>query len=708
MKDLHCFFRKIRLKKLFFNRENINLEENKSGLKPPSNFSPPSESIGMEVEMFERSVLQKIQKVVKFVPRPTYNITRDENVALKQLKENDNITIKPCDKGGGIVILDAASYRDKMHDMLNSPRHYKKILLNPEPKLKLRILKMVESAVIDGHICQKEAEFLPPTYTRLPIIYGLAKTHKNECNPPLRPIVSTIGSALEPLSKYVDHFLQPLVAKLQSYIKDTGHLISKIEGLPFNEKEEILVTLDLEALYTNIPQKEALNAISDILMLESDLTNSPFIIQCLKLVLENNFFEFEGQLFHQIQGVSMGAACAPSVACLYMGLFESQHIYNDLAPFQENVYVWSRFIDDIFFIWKGEDDLLQEFTAWLNAANNNLRFSANHSKIKVEFLDVWIGHSDSKLTVSLYTKPTSRNTLLHYNSYHPRSQKESIPFSQFLRLRRNCTTVSDYLVHAEALKEKLLNRRYPSRVIRNALKRARFFNRESMFSERSNTPTEKLVCVMKHSQLNNKIHQVINSQWHLLNCNQTEQYLLKPVFAFRRNKNLRNYLVRAKNVSKDSFIQKSITGEHPIKGHHKCGNCHACSQAITGESIKINDKMVYLQEMTNCRTSNLIYAILCPCNLPYVGETSRECRIRIGEHKSNIRLGKTSAPLVNHWINAQHHEADLHWIILEKIRPVKGIDMSRIRKKRETFWIFSLDAVSRGLNEIIPWENAIV
>lgn len=123
--------------------------------------------------------------------------------------------------------------------------------------------------------------------------------------------------------------------------------------MPYDCDRELLVTLDLESLYTNIPQEGALMVLQEILSIEPGITNAPFIIQCLQVVLSENYFEFNNCYFQQIQGVSMGALCAPSVACLYMGHFEQINIYNEIAPFHENVRAWSRFIDDIFFIWEG-------------------------------------------------------------------------------------------------------------------------------------------------------------------------------------------------------------------------------------------------------------------------------------------------------------------------------------------------------------------
>ncbi|KAJ1161203.1 hypothetical protein NDU88_001690 [Pleurodeles waltl] len=196
----------------------------------------------------------------------------------------------------------------------------------------------------------------------------------------MRPIVSTVGALTEPLSKYVENFLSPRVAQLPAYIRDTSHIIAKLEGHSFNPNIQLLVTMDIEALYTNIPQQEAWQAVASLF--EKEGTTEPFayVLQCLDIVLRENFFEFDNQIFQQKKGVSMGAACAPSVANIYVGYFEEKCVYNEIAPFFENIHSWSRFIDDIFSIWTGEEESLLEFSQWINLCDPNLKFTFHTSR----------------------------------------------------------------------------------------------------------------------------------------------------------------------------------------------------------------------------------------------------------------------------------------------------------------------------------------
>ena len=93
-------------------------------------------------------------------------------------------------------------------------------------------------------------------------IYTLPKIHKNFTTvPPGRPIVSGIGSLTEKISSFVDYFLKPHVLSLPSYVRDSSDFIQVLQTIETVADESLLVTLDVESLYTNIPHQGGLEAI---------------------------------------------------------------------------------------------------------------------------------------------------------------------------------------------------------------------------------------------------------------------------------------------------------------------------------------------------------------------------------------------------------------------------------------------------------------
>ena len=83
----------------------------------------------------------------------------------------------------------------------------------------------------------------------------------------------------------------------------------------------------------------------------------------LEKVLDGNIFEFNGKLWQQKIGTAMGTKVAPTYACLFMGWLEEQILQTWSGP---QPYMWRRYIDDIFFIWHGSIQELEEFIHYIN------------------------------------------------------------------------------------------------------------------------------------------------------------------------------------------------------------------------------------------------------------------------------------------------------------------------------------------------------
>ena len=99
--------------------------------------------------------------------------------------------------------------------------------------------------------------------TKTAELYLLNKIHSD---PPTkaRPIISTNNCPVENISEYVHFFLQPLVIKQHTYIKDTTDFIRKIEKIRVPD-EALIIVLDYESMYTNIVNDEAINAVYNTL-----------------------------------------------------------------------------------------------------------------------------------------------------------------------------------------------------------------------------------------------------------------------------------------------------------------------------------------------------------------------------------------------------------------------------------------------------------
>ena len=167
------------------------------------------------------------------------------------------------------------------------------------------------------------------------------------------------------------------------------------------------------------------------------------LLELLKLVLTKNNFSFNGQAYLQILDTTMGSCVTPSYAIHALGAFKTQYVY----PYKLQSVLYMRFIDDIFIIWQHGQEELTKFIDYLNGCMDSFKFTSEFSGNTVTFLDTKISIVNNQLISDLYCKPTYSHNYLRYNSAHPQRCKDSIPYSQFLRVRRICPKLCDYDTH---------------------------------------------------------------------------------------------------------------------------------------------------------------------------------------------------------------------------------------------------------------------
>ena len=97
----------------------------------------------------------------------------------------------------------------------------------------------------------------------------------------------------------------------------------------------------------------------------------------------------------------------------------------------------------------------------------------------------------------------------------------------------------------------------------------------------------------------------------------------------------------------------------------------------------------------------VIYLLKCPCGFCYVGKTKRELRVRINEHKSNIRNHDIKSSVARHFNESGHDVCTLKFQGIEAVKALKRVgDRERYLLQWEAYWIFMLQTVHpNGLNE---------
>ncbi|CAJ0963613.1 unnamed protein product [Ranitomeya imitator] len=242
------------------------------------------------------------------------------------------------------------------------------------------------------------------------------------------------------------------------------------------------------------------------------------------------------QYYLQIRGTAMGSNVAPPYANCYMADFEETIIYSD-SRFQDNVLLWKRYIDDIFCVWGGSLESFRSFVDFLNTAWPGISFTMAHDQHRMNFLDtVVIKDNTGKLSTDIHIKNTDRNSLLHFESLHPRAIKKAIPRSQIQRVTRIVTDNELRTLRVSEMEAKFLARGYPHSVLQES--------RTPSLNSRPKS-NKRIPFVHSFHPFSYILHSNIRKHWHLLTTAHPNIPEFREPFlpCFRRPRNLRDTLM---------------------------------------------------------------------------------------------------------------------------------------------------------------------
>ena len=716
-KDLDKYHRSLRTHCYFSKREESKNSGPSTGpysdtgslkLKSKSKWSPPMGPNNLETVIS----INELGLLDLEISRPrNRNITESQKSSISELLSNRNIVIKPADKGGATVIQNRMDYITEGERQLKDDNFYKAVDDDLTEKHNVMISGQLEAMRLRGEITQKVKDFLIIDEPRTPELYLLPKIHKETLPVPGRPIVSANESHTERISAFVDHFIAPIVKQGRSYVRDTGDFLRKIGELESLTGNEILTTLDVSSLYTNIPNDEGCEATYHALLKNRGVDVHPSnlsITELLSQVLTYNNFRFNGRNYLQVGGTAMGTKLAPSYANIFMSSFENKHVYTyHLQPL-----MWLRYINDVFCIWQHGKKELDDFLIHLNSVHRSIKFTCDQSDSSVNFLDTTVKVVNRKLTTTLYVKPTDRNNYLPFDSAHPYHCKKGLPYGQFLRIRRICSTENDFQGHCIHKAALLRQKGYPLSLLIDAYERAKSKDRDELLrptpkDDKSGDNSEiSIFLTTTYSPFFGGLKHQVESTWDLLDRASTTRGLHKKglTVGHRRPKNLRDILVRARlptGEPHDHNVEKHIEDKTC-----KSKNCRYCP--LLNKSGKIRAKstgrMYRTRHNVTCNSNNLTYCISCKrCGKQYVGQTKNSLKERFKSHFYQIVHDREKTEVSRHF-NQGTHEAlkDVEIHVLDFVRAsTYRTDTKDKRAQLEFDWIHRMRSqIPKGLNSI--------
>lgn len=613
------------------------------------------------------------------------NLTREERDSLLALGRNRELLIKPADKGGATVLMNKENYIREAERQLKNDKYYKKLEVPIYTENVPRIQRILSEMLEQEFISKDQYAYLTgPTEIKNRTFYLLPKIHKKPETwpqpgkmPEGRPIVSDVNSETYRISELIDHYINPLATKHETYIKNTYDFIEKVRNYAV-ENNYLLVTGDVTALYTNMNIDRSIECVRKAFN-ENKQINRPdkHILDLLEISMKYNDFEFAGNFYLQTMGTAMGKRFAPGLANLYLLEFDRMA----KNGFRMKPLLFFRYLDDIFFLWPGDVTSLKEFEVYLNSIIPDIKVTLEYSQKEINFLDTTIFIADSKLQTKVFFKPTDTHQLLHKSSFHPKHTFKGLLKSQIIRFKRICSFKSDFDDTCKILFAVLKHRGYGLREMRTT-KNDIWFN----YCEKTkSTEQDQLIPIILDfcsvgQQLGRNFKDLLGKE----KCFKDQ----KLVLAFKNSKNIRQLLVRSK-------LETCKQGAFRTCGQHNCKTCRVhATDSIKIQSYNFKQDFNITDNIT-CSSSNLIYLITCrKCCLQYVGETGRTLRDRLNDHRSAIKQHKNT-PIGLHFNTTNHSILDLK---------IVGIELNKDnnethRKNREKFWQKTLGTCyPKGLN----------
>ena len=293
----------------------------------------------------------------------------------------------------------------------------------------------------------------------------------------------------------------------------------------------------------------------------------------------------------------------PSYANLFVGYVEHQFFNQYDGPKPE---LYGRYIDDCIGAISSSREELDQFITSVNSFHPALKYTWEISETSLAFLDIKVSIRGNALCTSVHYKPTDSHSYLLYSSSHPSHVKNSIPYSQFLRLRRLCSDDSDFSSKSEEMCQFFEKRGYPVSVVKASHHRAQQFDRQSSLQTSQKDKNDRIPFTLTFHPHNHAVKSIILSNFKLLqNDPETGRIFSQPpLISFKRDKNVGNFLVR-------SALK---TNEQP--GTFKCARsqCNTCRFIVNTSKISGPKRSVKITDRFTCTSANVIYCMTDSAN----------------------------------------------------------------------------------------------
>ena len=467
------------------------------------------------------------------------NLTEHEQRALRDLKRD--YIIKPVDKGLGVAVIDRQCYielaeRDHLHDA----NTYKELDHDPSQEISSRINTKLAILHNNNLITDKQAKKLQVAKdSTLGRFYILPKLHKKKLG--TRPIVSNVQHPTKAISQYMHDQLLPTAKRAKSYLENSLELTKLLKEIkPTNNT--FFITADITSLYTNIPNEEGAEQVAETTANDESnphhIRNKYKVRELLKLVLENNGFEFNGKHYLQVNGTAMGTIMAPTYANIFLRGKEEGKLFTN--PLHQNAQLYKRYIDDILVVYDNQHNDISNYIKAMREAFAPLELTVHVGRERTPFLDLELEIVSNTIQHTIYKKPHSNQEYIPATSLHPQHIKESIIYNDLLRTHRLTTDPAKAKAYEISVLHRALKAGYSSSTVNKLIHKAR----TNATADKQPKEQDEFCATLKlthNGETTSQLQRAIRDEWRTLASEKANIRICN-----KTNKNIQQHLVCSK------------------------------------------------------------------------------------------------------------------------------------------------------------------
>lgn len=409
------------------------------------------------------------------------NLSAEEEQVAKHVQKRGDIRMNKLDKNLGVVVYSVSKAKEAINKHLSSSNF--ELVPNEEAEGKQEARQRIWELILQRaeevfkwvempeKLGQVMLQMVPHLSVRLNHMYVMWKVKIGAT----RPIVPAFSSPTALASKWIHDQLFPYLQEIPTICTDSLRYTKELDRLNAvltARNDFIIVELDVVALYPSIPIEPAMQAVEKFMDENTNLSDpaKKIILGMLGWVMQNNYIEFGGLIYKQVDGVVMGAALSVVVANIFMYKAVEEPV---LQKWQGMLLSYQRYIDDISVFLIGTRQDAEQFKMELEMQCAPINFTMECHNTQANFLDLRIkvqrNDSGAKLEYRIYRKPGNSMAYLHIDSFHAAHTATGIVKGEYIRYLTKSSKKEFYFEDCLMLFQAFKNRGYSKRMLKGAL-----------------------------------------------------------------------------------------------------------------------------------------------------------------------------------------------------------------------------------------------